>query len=152
MERKGLELSVGLFLLIGLMCLAYLSLKLGKLQFIGSSDYTLYALFANVGGLHEKANVTMAGVDIGYVERIRLKNGQAQAVLRLRKDVKLEDDAIASIKTMGIIGDKYVAISPGASDNYLKPGDSIKDTQPPLDIESLLGKFVFGSMEKATGK
>ena len=146
MERKGLELGVGIFLLIGLACMAYLSLKLGKVQLFGSSDYKLLATFSTTGGLKEQAPVSEAGVNIGRVGHIKLKNGQAQVTLWIHKDVKVEDDAVASIKTTGIIGDKYVSITPGASETYLKPDGTLHDTQPPLDLENLLGKFVFGNV------
>lgn len=148
MGRKWLELSVGLFLLIGLLCLAYLSFKLGRIQVLGSTDYAVNAVFSSVAGLKVNADVTIAGVGIGQVEKIKLKNGQAFVALRIHNDVQLEEDVIASIKTSGIIGDKYVAISPGASEEFIKPGGTIRDTQPPLDIENLLGKFVFGTMDK----
>ena len=146
MEKRKLEIAVGLFLLIGLGCLAYLSLKLGEIKLWGSSDYVVYATFSNVGGLKNKATVTMAGVTIGQVENIQLKDGQALVTLTIHKDVKLEEDVIASIKTMGIIGDKYLAVSPGASEQYIKDGGKIMDTQPPLDIEEMIGKFVFGKV------
>ncbi len=122
MERKGLELGVGLFLLIGLNVLGYLSFKLGDIQLWGSSDYEVHAKFSNVAGLKDKATVTMAGVTIGQVKGIQLTDGQALLTLSIQKDVRLEDDVIASIKTMGIIGDKYVSISPGASEEYIKAG------------------------------
>jgi phospholipid/cholesterol/gamma-HCH transport system substrate-binding protein len=148
MEKKGLELGVGVFLLVGLACLGYLSFKLGKVQLFGSSDYKVYATFTTTGGLKEQAPVTEAGVGIGHVGDIRLKDGMAKVTLWIHKNVRLEDDVIASIKTTGIIGDKYVAIVPGASETVIKPDGIIRDTQPPLDLESLLGKFVFGSVEK----
>jgi len=141
-------LGVGLFLLVGLLCMAYLSFKLGDINLWGSSDYEVRARFSNVGGLKDKAEVTMAGVTIGQVKDIQLNDGQALLTLSINKNVRLEDDVIASIKTMGIIGDKYVSISPGASDDYIKPGGMIKDTQPPLDLENLVSKFVFGSADK----
>jgi len=146
MENRKLEIAVGLFLLIGLGCLAYLSLKLGEIRLWGSSDYLVYATFSNVGGLKNRATVTMAGVTIGQVENIQLKDGQALVTLTIHKDVKLEEDVIASIKTMGIIGDKYLAVSPGASEQYITNGGKIMDTQPPLDIEEMIGKFVFGKV------
>jgi phospholipid/cholesterol/gamma-HCH transport system substrate-binding protein len=149
MERRGLELGVGLFLLVGLSCLAYLSFTLGDIHLWGSSDYEIRARFSNVGGLKDKAEVTMAGVTIGQVKGIQLSDGQALLTLSIHKQVQLEEDVIASIKTMGIIGDKYVSISPGASEDYIKPGGMIKDTQPPLDLESLVSKFVFGNVDKA---
>lgn len=141
-------MGVGLFLLVGLLCMAYLSFKLGDINLWGSSDYEVRARFSNVGGLKDKAEVTMAGVTIGQVKDIQLNDGQALLTLSINKNVRLEDDVIASIKTMGIIGDKYVSISPGASDDYIKPGGMIKDTQPPLDLENLVSKFVFGSADK----
>lgn len=148
MERKGLELGVGLFLLVGLVCLGYLSFKLGDIHIWGSSDYEVIAKFSNVAGLKEKATVTMAGVTIGQVKEIQLKDGQALLSLAIHKGVPIEEDAIASIKTAGIIGDKYISISPGASDQYIGPGGVIRDTQPPLDLENLVSKFVFGNVEK----
>jgi phospholipid/cholesterol/gamma-HCH transport system substrate-binding protein len=148
MERKGLELGVGVFLLVGFLCLGYLSFKLGDVHLWGTSDYEVYARFSNVAGLKDKAAVTMAGVTIGQVQNIQLKDGQALLTLSIHKGVRLEDDVIASIKTMGIIGDKYVSVSSGASEEYIKPGGTIKDTQPPLDLENLVSKFVFGNVEK----
>ena len=145
-ERKGLEFGVGLFIILGLCCLGYLSFTLGNLG-LRNDSYVLKAVFPTVAGLKAKAQVTMAGVSIGEVKDIRLKNDRAEVVMSIKKDVKLEDDSIASIKTMGIIGEKYVAIAPGASDTYLKNGGVIKETQPPLDIESLISRFVFGSIE-----
>lgn len=151
MEKKGLELGVGLFLLVGMACLAYLSFKLGDVAWFGSSNYRVLAQFSNAGGVTENADVSMAGVKIGKVEKIELHNGQALLTLSIRHDVKIEEDAIAGIKTKGIIGDKYVSINPGASDEYIKPDGKIQDTQPPLDIEALLSKFVFGGLDKDKG-
>jgi len=148
MERKGLELGVGLFLLIGLLCLGYLSFKLGNVHLWDTSDYEVFAKFSNIAGLKEKATVTVAGVTVGQVKEIQLKDAQAHLTLNIHKGVTLEEDAIASIKTMGIIGDKYISISPGASEEYIKPGGMIRDTQPPLDLENLVSKFVFGNVEK----
>lgn len=152
MERRGLELSVGLFLLVGMACLAYLSFKLGDVHLWSEPGYEVHARFSNVAGLKERAAVYMAGVDIGQVKRIELKKGQAWLTLQIDEGVQLEDDVIATIKTMGIVGDKYVSLSPGASDTYIKPNGVIQETQPPLDIENLLGKFVFGSVEKDASK
>jgi len=149
MERRGLELGVGFFLLIGLACLAYLSFNLGNVQLWGQSHYDVYATFSTVGTLRVRAPVTIAGVEVGKVTNLQLVNDQAVVTLQLNKDVKLSEDVIASVKTSGIIGEKYVSISPGASDEYIKPGGKIRDTQPPLDIENLVGKFVFGNMEKS---
>jgi len=148
MDRKGLELGVGLFLLVGFLCLGYLSFKLGDVKLWRTSDYDVLATFSNVAGLKNKAMVTMAGVTIGQVKDIQLSDGRALLTLNIHKGVLIEEDAIASIKTMGIIGDKYVSISPGASDDYLKAGGTIRDTQPPLDLENLVSRVVFGNAEK----
>jgi phospholipid/cholesterol/gamma-HCH transport system substrate-binding protein len=145
-ERKGLEFSVGLFLIIGLLCMGYLSLTLGNFGF-GKERYEVSATFATVSGLKDKSQVMMAGVVIGEVQRIRLSDSHALITMSINKDVKLEEDSIASIKTMGIIGDKYVSITPGASDVCIQNGGTIRETQPPLDIESLISRFVFGNME-----
>lgn len=148
MERKKLELGVGLFLLIGLLCLGYISVKLGNIEFLSSPYYKINAVFSNVAGLKKNADITMAGVIIGRVESVELKNGQAVTILGIKKGIQIEDDAIASIKTMGVVGDKFISISPGASDTYIAAGGTIRDTQPPLDLEGLVGKFVFGNIEK----
>jgi phospholipid/cholesterol/gamma-HCH transport system substrate-binding protein len=145
-ERKRLEFSVGLFLVIGVFCLGYLSLSLGHFN-IGKSRYEVIAIFPTVSGLKTKAQVTMAGVAIGEVEKVQLKDSRAEVTMSINKAVRLEEDSIASIKTMGIIGDKYVSITPGASDTYIQNGGTIRETQPPLDIEGLISRFVFGSME-----
>ncbi len=144
---KRIEFAVGMFLLLGFVLTGYISFRLGEVGFWNRNEYTVYARFSNVAGLKKKAPVTIAGVEVGYVDNIQLDNGQALVTLKIKKEVKLEEDAIASIKTMGIIGDKYVAISPGGMDEYIEPGGEIMDTQPPLDIEELLGKFVFGKVK-----
>lgn len=149
MERRGLELGVGFFLLVGLACLAYLSFNLGNVQLWGQPYYEVYANFSTVGTLRVRAPVTIAGVEVGKVKDLQLVNDQALVTLQVKKNVKLAEDVIASVKTSGIIGETYVSISPGASDEYIKPGGRIRETQPPLDIENLIGKFVFGNMEKS---
>ena len=146
LERKRLEFSVGIFVIIGVCCLGYLSFTLGNFS-ISGDRYEVSALFSTVSGLKTKAQILLAGVNIGEVKNVKLKDDQAEIVMSINKNVKIEEDAIASIKTMGIIGEKYVQITPGASDTYLKNGGVIRQTEPPLDIESLISKFVFGSMD-----
>ena len=150
MERKGvIELLVGMFLLLGMISLAYLSLSLGEVTLFGKSKYyQVSAVFSSVAGLKKDAVVSMAGVEIGRVINISLtEDKEALVRMRIRRDVKLEEDAIASIKTMGIIGDKYVMISPGASDEIIPPGGRIMETEPPLDLEELIGKYIFGKVK-----
>ena len=146
MKKFDLELAVGLFIIVGVLCLAYLSIKLGKLEIVGERGYEIYGIFSNVGGLKAGSSVEIAGVNVGQVKRIRLENYQANVVLNLTKGVKVQDDAIVSVKTKGLIGEKYVEITPGGSEKTIQPGGRILETQPPIDIEELISKFVFGKI------
>ncbi len=142
------EISVGVFVLLGLLCIGYLTLQLGQMQFFGSGYYELQARFSNVGGLRSGNAVQIAGVNVGQVQNIELHQERYTAMvqLRIREDVKISDDSMATIKTSGLIGDQYVSISPGGSGLYLEPGETIVETQAPLDIEELVGKYIFGEM------
>lgn len=141
---------VGVFVLIGLVCVAYLTIKLGKMEWLGDNHYLLSARFDSVSGLTAGAGVELAGVQIGQVDSISIDTDLMQALVKLKiqKGIKLSDDVIASVKTAGLIGDKYINIIPGGSDQFLKPGDSIIDTESALDIEELISKYVFGSVEE----
>jgi phospholipid/cholesterol/gamma-HCH transport system substrate-binding protein len=144
------ETAVGFFVLLGILCVSYLAIKLGRMELLNDQGYHLEAKFTSVSGLRVGANVEMAGVPVGKVASIALENSEtgAQAVLVLRfdADMKLADDTIASIKTSGLIGDKYVSISPGGSSTLLVSGGTIEETEPSLDIESLIGKYAFGGV------
>ncbi len=150
MKKTSVETAVGVFVLIGLISVAYLSIKLGKMEWFGDDSYVLDARFDSVSGLKAGALVDMAGVEIGQVADIRLDNERQVAIVRLkiRKSVLLTDDVIASVKTSGLIGDKYIKLTPGGSDRELKSGDMIIETESALDIEELVGKYVFGDTEK----
>lgn len=145
-----MEISVGVFVLLGLICLGYLTLQLGQMQLFGGDHYQLQARFSNVAGLRSGNSVQIAGVNVGQVQDIQLNQEQYVAMVRLkiREGVKISDDSIAAIKTSGLIGDKYINISPGGSGLYLEPGETIIETQAPVDIEELVGKYVFGDMGK----
>lgn len=146
MKRFDVELAVGVFVLAGLVCLGYLSIKLGKMEVVGGKGYELQALFPSVGGLKVGSPIVIAGVEVGRVKSIRLENYQAKVSLSLPEDVKIQEDAIAAIKTKGLIGEKYIEITPGGSETFLKPGAQIRETQPPVDLEELISKFVFGKI------
>jgi phospholipid/cholesterol/gamma-HCH transport system substrate-binding protein len=146
MKKFDLELAVGLFIIAGIICLGYLSIKLGKLEIVGERGYEIYGVFSNVGGLKVGAGVEIAGVTVGRVKSVTLKNYQAYVVLNFPKGLKIQEDAIASIKTSGLIGEKYIDITPGASENDIEPGGRIRETQPAIDIEELISKFVFGKI------
>src|SRR5437667_8901704 len=138
MKRSVLDLSVGVFLLIGLLALGWLSVKLGKIEVLGNRGYTLTADFPSVGGLKAGSSVEIAGVEVGRVDSIVLdKDFQARVQMRIRPDVKLQDDSIASIKTKGLIGERYIRISPGGSDKAIAPNGRIREVEPPVAFEEL---------------
>lgn len=148
MKKYTMETSVGIFVLIGLLCVAYLTIKLGKLEILGDDSYRIKARFSSVGGLRPGGSVEMAGVKIGSVSRIYLdpETYMAMVEMQVRKDIELSEDTIASIKTSGLIGDKYVSLSPGGLDELLEEGDMITETESALDIESLISKYAFGDV------
>jgi phospholipid/cholesterol/gamma-HCH transport system substrate-binding protein len=146
MKRFDTELAVGIFMLAGLLCLGYLSFKLGKMEMVGGKGYELGAVFPNVGGLKTGSPIVIAGVDVGRVKSIALQNYQARVVISMPQEVKVQEDAIASIKTKGLIGEKYIEITPGGSDKILQSGGQIRETQPPVDLEELISKYVFGKI------
>jgi phospholipid/cholesterol/gamma-HCH transport system substrate-binding protein len=113
MERAKLELMVGIFVLVGIACLGYLSIKLGKLEVIGGHNYPVEAEFTSASGLKPGASVEIAGVEVGRVRQIGLNSDRAVVALAIQEGVKLYSDTIASIKTRGIIGDKYLSLSVG---------------------------------------
>ncbi len=150
MAKKSfnLELAVGVFMLAGLLALAYLAVNLGGIDLFGG-DYTkVYAQFDSVSGLKEGARVEIAGVLVGKVDKISLnQDDMARVELLIFPEVKLQTDVIASIKTQGIIGDKFIKISPGGDDSYLGDGGLITETESAIDLEDLISKYVFGSVK-----
>jgi phospholipid/cholesterol/gamma-HCH transport system substrate-binding protein len=147
MEKAKLELIVGVFVLVGLACLAYLSIKLGKLEVIGGDVYEVEAQFDTASGLKSGASVEIAGVEVGRVRDIGLKDDRAAVFLVVNNGVKLYSDTIASIKTRGIIGEKFLALSPGGGGDPLKPGDTIRDTESGIDLEQLVSQYVHGKVQ-----
>ena len=146
MKKLDLEFAVGLFMIMGILCLGYISIKLGKMEILGSEGYEVEAVFANSGGLKTGSSVVIAGVDVGRVAGITLEDYQAKVVLNLPPEVKIQEDAIASIKTKGLIGEKYVEITPGGSEAIIEPGGQIRDTQSAVDFEELISNYVFGKL------
>lgn len=150
MNNAKLEFTVGVFMLIGILCLGYLSIKLGKMELIGGNNFRVIARFDSVSGLKPGARVELAGVEIGSVERIGLSNAsgdQAEVTLRIREGIKVGDDVIASVRTSGIIGDKFIKLKPGGSDQFLKEGGRIRETESAIDIEELVSKFIHGNVD-----
>ena len=147
MRKLDIELAVGLFLIVGIICLGYLSIKLGKMEIFGGEGYNVQAVFSDSGGLRTGSAVEIAGVEVGRVKSVSLEDYQAKIMIHLSQDVKIQEDSIASIKTKGLIGEKYVEISPGGAEEMIQPGGKIRDTQPPVDFEELIARFVFGKVE-----
>jgi phospholipid/cholesterol/gamma-HCH transport system substrate-binding protein len=144
MEKAKVEFVVGVFVLVGLACLAYLSVKLGKLEVLGRGLYEVEADFSSASGLKAGATIEIAGVEVGRVKRIELKEDRAAVTLAVQEDVKLYSDTIASIKTRGIIGEKYLSLSPGGGGDALHPGGKIRDTESGLDLEELVSQYIHG--------
>ena len=150
MKKAGLETIVGIFVLIGILCLAYLSIKLGKMELFGGDYYTVHADFDSVSGLKPGASVEIAGVEVGRVERIILEpkgNDRAKVYLKIRSGVKLSEDVIASVRTRGIIGDKFVQLKPGGAEKIIAGGGRIRETESAVDLEELVSKYIHGQVD-----
>lgn len=144
------QTAVGLFVLLGLVCVAYLTIKLGRMELFETKGFELTARFNSVSGLRVGADVEMAGVPVGRVAAITLDDDptRRQALVRLvlDRDLKLSTDTIASVKTSGLIGDKYINLQPGGLDDVLASGDVLEETESAVDLESLIGKYAFGGV------
>jgi len=146
MKKHNTELAVGLFMIAGILCLGYLSVRLGKIEVLGSRGYEIIGLFSNSGGVRSGAVVSIAGVQVGHVKSITLDGDQARVTMVVNDDVRIPADSIASVKTQGLIGEKFIELTLGAEDANLQPGQRIRDTQPPVDLESLISKYTFGKV------
>jgi len=146
MKRLTMETLVGLFVVVGICALAYLSIKLGKLEIVGERGYTVVAEFDSIAGLKNGAVVEIAGVEIGRVKEIGLDAYRARIAMSIDPSIKLQDDSIVSIRTKGLIGEKYVRITPGGSDTMVQPGGKLRDTEDPIDIEQLISNYIFGKL------
>lgn len=146
MSKGKLELTVGIFVLIGLACLTYLAVHLGKMEVFGKG-YKVWANFDNISGLKNGAAVEVAGVDVGRVETIQVTpDNRAKLTLSLNPGIILKEDAIASIRTKGIIGDKYIKLSPGYAEKTIPPGGKIRDTESAMEWEELISKYIHGKV------
>jgi phospholipid/cholesterol/gamma-HCH transport system substrate-binding protein len=148
MKRSSVEIAVGVFVVIGLLCIGYLTIKLGEVSWFGDHTYTVFARFESVSGLKSGAQVEIAGIAVGKINAITLDQERQMAVVEMKIDngVAITDDVIASVKTSGLIGDKFIKLTPGGSEEMLAPGDMIVDTESALDIEELVSKYVFGNV------
>jgi phospholipid/cholesterol/gamma-HCH transport system substrate-binding protein len=150
MKKYTMETAVGIFVMIGLLSVGYLTVQLGRVPILEGDTYRLNALFTSVSGLRVGSPVNMFGIEVGRVDQLVMdqESQQAKVEMTLRKDVKVYEDAIASIKTEGLIGDKFVSIQPGGSGEQLKPGGTIIQTQPAVDVADIIGKYAFGDVKK----
>lgn len=150
MKKYSMETTVGIFVVITLFCVAYLTLKLGGVSFLGDNSYSVFAKFTSVSGLKVGSPVEMMGIEIGRVAGFTMdqKDQVAVAELKVGNEVKIYDDAIASIKSAGLLGDKYVDIDAGGGGDLLEPGGIISETEPPVDFMELISKYAFGDVEK----
>lgn len=152
MTQTRTEIVVGFFVLVGIACLGYLAIKLGKLEVLGNSGYVVYADFPTVAGLKIGDPVEIAGVRVGRVDSMGLADDRARLQLRIQDGVKLQEDVIASVRARGLIGDKFVLIAPGASDKIIPAGGKIRETESPPDIPDLIGKIVGGDLTSKSEK
>jgi len=143
MKKNKTEFIVGIFILLGLLSFGYIAINLGGLNFFGSNEYLLTAKFNSVSGLKDGAPIEIAGVKVGKIEKIILSGAQAKVFMRISNKVKLETDSIAAIRTQGLIGQKYIKITNGADEEYLKNNGEIDDTESSVDIEEMIGKFMY---------
>ncbi len=148
MKKTTIDTCVGIFVLIGITCVGYLTVKLGQMDWIGQNHYSIFANFDSITGLRKGGQIEMAGVQIGHIADISLDLDKQIAVveMKIQNEVVLTDDVIASVKTAGLIGDKYIKLSLGGSDEILKPGDLITETESALDLEEMVSKYVFGGV------
>jgi phospholipid/cholesterol/gamma-HCH transport system substrate-binding protein len=150
MKQTNIELSVGAFVLLGIAGIVWFAVQAGAGMTIGGSTYEVKARFTNIGGLKPGSQVFIAGVPVGRVQKIVLDSQYAAIVhLNVNKEVHLPSDTIASIKTSGLIGDKYVALAPGADSKDLPPDGTITDTESAVDLESIIGRFAFGNVSSS---
>lgn len=149
MKNNGVEFWVGLFIICGFLAFGYMALQLGEIPFLSSSkSYTITAQFDNISGIKKGASVQIAGVLVGQVSSIWLdEDGFANVALQIDKGVEVALDSMASVKSQGLIGDKFIQLSLGGDEEFFHEGDVLTDTESAVDIESLISKFAFGDVK-----
>jgi phospholipid/cholesterol/gamma-HCH transport system substrate-binding protein len=150
MKKYSMETAVGIFVVIGFLCVGYMTVKLGNVSLLGGDTYVLQARFATVSGLKIGSPVEIYGIQVGRVDKLDIdpQKQLAWVELGIRNGINVYDDGSASIKTAGLIGDKFIKVDPGGSGDLLKPGGTITETSSALDIEDLIGRLAFGQVEK----
>ncbi|MEN8691492.1 MAG: outer membrane lipid asymmetry maintenance protein MlaD [Desulfobacterales bacterium] len=150
MKKYSKETVVGIFVVAGLVCIGYMTIKLGNVGILDDDTYALNARFNRVTGLREGNPVNMLGLEIGRVANFKMVQDEQAVIveMRINKGIKIYDDALAAIKIEGLIGDRYMDIAPGGAGELLKPGETITETQSPTDLNELIGKYAFGDVKK----
>lgn len=153
MTKNSVSWAVAIFLITGLFCVGYMTVKLGKVP-LGKKSYTVYARFPSVAELKPGSIVSVYGIEVGRVAALTIEPKRQMVLVRMEilKGTTLYDDASATLKTFGVIGDKYVKIDPGGSGEALKTGGTITETSVPADVEDLISKFAFGDAKKKPEK
>ncbi|MBI9077675.1 MAG: outer membrane lipid asymmetry maintenance protein MlaD [Desulfatibacillum sp.] len=148
MGKQSIELMVGVFVLICLVCVAYLTVKVGQMDILGGDTYQVSARFQSVEGLKKGADVEIAGVGVGKVSSVIIdpEDLVAEVTMQVHKGIGLSEDTIASVRTAGLIGDKYIKLSPGGADEMIEDGGKIEETESAVDIMELISKYAFGSV------
>jgi len=146
-EKQHTEILVGIFLLIGIIVITFLALRMGDFRLLNTQQYTIKAEFTSASGLKKGAHVEMAGVSVGRVTNITFnpETYLAEVYVALENNIQIPDDSIASIRTSGIIGDKFLKISPGGSEIIIEPNMVITETEPSINLEELISKYIFES-------
>lgn len=146
-NNRQAEFIVGIFMLAGLIAVTFLALNMGDVGLFNDKHYVITAKFTSASGVRKGAYVEIAGVTVGKVKNIEIdaENYLAVVELNIPETIRLPDDSIASIRTAGIIGDKFIKITPGGSDSYIGPGMEITETEPSINLEELISKYIFES-------
>ena len=147
-KKKKIEASVGIFMILGLIAISFIAVKLGNISIFGQDQYQVIARFTSASGLRAGAYVEAAGVRVGEISSIEFdtENYYAIVTMNINNGVKISEDSIASVRTAGIIGDKFIKLTPGGMDFYLEDGGEIYETEPSINLEELISKYVFGDV------
>jgi phospholipid/cholesterol/gamma-HCH transport system substrate-binding protein len=150
MKHNPIAFLVGLFLMIGIASLAYLSISIARNDFLTPRGHEVHAFFNNGNGLRNGSPVLIAGVEVGRVKSISLHDFEAKVVFTVHPDIALPIDTMASIRTRGLIGEKFLELSPGGDDAIIAAGGLLRNTEPSMDIEGLISRFIQGSLNAPT--
>jgi phospholipid/cholesterol/gamma-HCH transport system substrate-binding protein len=154
MKKYSMETIVGIFVAAGLLCVGYMAVKLGNFSFFGEDLHVLYARFSSVSGLKVGSPVEIFGIQVGSVQKIEMDPEKEMALVQIgiKKGIKVYEDASASIRTAGLIGDTFIKVDPGGSGELLKSGGVITETLPAVDLGDLIGRYAFGEVKNKDEK